>query len=51
MKNQKTLQDIFDIFVVGWLEIKVMRFKNLIDLVDLQNDLGGQSYKSQMLLQ
>jgi hypothetical protein len=27
------------------LEIQVMGFKNLIDQFDLQNDLGGQSYK------
>ena len=39
------------IYVVGWSEIRVTHFKNLIDLLDLQNDLGGQSCKSQIFLQ
>ena len=26
-------------------------FKTLIDLLDLQNDLGGQSYKSKLFLE
>ena len=26
-------------------------FKTLVDLLDLQNDLGGQSYKSKLFLE